>query len=95
MEPTQKTITGAGGLALAADHWPAPDGHPIVLMHGGGQTRHAWGATGRALAAKGYEVLALDLRGHGDSGWAEDGDYGFDAYRDDVRAVQALSLIHI
>lgn len=88
-EPVRETILGAGGLPLAVDHWPAPGRQPVILMHGGGQTRHAWGETGRALAARGYEVVSLDLRGHGESGWAEDGDYGFDAYRDDVRAVQA------
>ncbi|HEX7758073.1 MAG TPA: alpha/beta hydrolase, partial [Caulobacteraceae bacterium] len=54
---------------------------------GGGQTRHAWGATARMLAALGYHVLSLDLRGHGDSGWAPQGDYDFSAFRDDVRAV--------
>jgi len=88
-QPARLTIAGAHGLELAADHWPAPGRQPVILLHGGGQTRHAWGETGRVLAARGYDVMTLDLRGHGDSGWAQGGDYSFDAFRDDLFAVQA------
>jgi len=56
-------------------------------MHGGGQTRHAWKNTGVILARAGYQVIALDARGHGDSGWAEDGDYTFDIMVEDLRCV--------
>lgn len=87
--PVRITVEGARALPIAADHWPATDRPPVILLHGGGQTRHAWGETGRALALRGYEVIAMDLRGHGDSGWAPDRDYSFDAYRDDLQAVQA------
>jgi pimeloyl-ACP methyl ester carboxylesterase len=59
---------------IAADHWPG-SGPPIVLAHGGGQTRHSWGATAAALAERGHRVLSVDLRGHGDSAWAPDGEY--------------------
>lgn len=82
-------LTGFGQLPLAVDRYGPPDGAPVILLHGGGQTRHAWGATARSLAAAGYHVLSLDLRGHGDSGWSTTGDYGFDAFREDVAAVLA------
>lgn len=53
-----------------------PDaGPPVVLLHGGGQTRHAWGGTQSELAARGFRAIAVDLRGHGESDWAADGDY--------------------
>ena len=80
-------VTGAGGLRLAADRLGPPGAVPVVLMHGGGQTRHAWGATARRLAETGYDVLSLDLRGHGDSAWSATSDYGFEAFRDDVLQV--------
>jgi len=32
-------------------------------------------------------VISLDLRGHGDSAWAADGDYSIDAFIGDIRAV--------
>lgn len=78
-------LTGADGVPLAVDRYGPTDGAPVVMLHGGGQTRHAWGATARRLGGAGYHVLSLDLRGHGDSGWSTTGDYGFDAFRDDVR----------
>jgi non-heme chloroperoxidase len=40
-----------------------------------------------ALAAAGYLALAVDLRGHGDSDWAIDGDYSIDAFAEDLRVV--------
>jgi non-heme chloroperoxidase len=80
-------LAGRGGLALAADAWGEPEAPPVVLLHGGGQTRHAWGDTAAALAREGWYALALDLRGHGESAWDPDGDYQADAFVADVLAV--------
>jgi len=63
------------GVQLVGDAWGASDAAPVLLLHGGGQTRHAWGGTARALAEQGWYAVALDLRGHGDSGWSPDGNY--------------------
>ena len=82
-------FTGQGGLPLAIDRYGDEGAAPILLLHGGGQTRHAWGATARMLAARGYQAFSMDLRGHGDSGWASDGDYGLAAFAADVSAVMA------
>jgi non-heme chloroperoxidase len=75
------------GLTLAADAYGDERDPPVVLLHGGGQTRHAWGGAASALAAAGRYTLSVDLRGHGDSDWAKDGDYEMDAFASDVRAV--------
>jgi len=75
------------GLTLVADTWGDPDHRPVLLQHGGGQTRHAWGGTARALAELGWYAISLDLRGHGDSDWAVDENYGIDAYAADTIAV--------
>ena len=80
-------LSGAGGLALAADAWGDDAAPPLVLLHGGGQTRGAWGEAGARLAALGWRVLAVDLRGHGESAWSDDGVYSVDRYADDVRAL--------
>lgn len=77
----------ANGLQLTADVGGDSAGPSVVLMHGGGQTRHAWGTTARALAASGRYVVSLDLRGHGDSDWDAHGDYSLDLQVRDLRAV--------
>jgi len=80
---------GQGGVVLRGDAWGPPGAMPVVLLHGGGQTRHSWGGTGRALAARGYRAMALDLRGHGDSDWSPDGRYGGEVFVRDLRDVAA------
>jgi len=80
-------LPGASGLQIAADSWGDLDGPLVILMHGGGQTRHAWRTTGRSLGAAGYCAVAIDLRGHGDSDWAADGDYSRQAFVRDLESV--------
>jgi pimeloyl-ACP methyl ester carboxylesterase len=74
-------------LRLAATVWGHSTDPPVVLLPGGGQTRHAWNATARRLTAKGWRTVALDARGHGDSDWAIDADYTVEAQVDDLRRV--------
>jgi pimeloyl-ACP methyl ester carboxylesterase len=84
---TAKRFAAYGGVNLVGDVGGDPRGEPIILLHGGGQTRHSWGRAALELAARGYYVAAIDLRGHGDSDWAPDADYGIDAQVGDLRAV--------
>jgi pimeloyl-ACP methyl ester carboxylesterase len=87
--------TTADGIRLAGDSWGDPDGPLVLLLHGGGQTRHAWGGTGRALGAAGYHAVALDARGHGDSDWSPVGNYTQDVMVRDIEYVlAALSGSH-
>lgn len=78
---------GFGGIRIAGDSWGNPGGPLVLLLHGGGQTRHAWRGTGKLLAAAGYFVVAYDARGHGDSDWAADGNYGQEAMVQDLKCV--------
>jgi pimeloyl-ACP methyl ester carboxylesterase len=57
------------------------------LLHGGGQTRDAWGETLAALANAGLLAYTVDLRGHGESDWAPDGVYSIDRQADDLRSI--------
>ncbi len=81
-------ITATGGVRVAADTFGGP-GPLVFLLHGGGQTRHAWKGAGESLAAAGYRAVSLDARGHGDSDWAPDGDYSTEALMADLAAVIA------
>lgn len=85
---------GVDGVTLVADEWNRgaieAAGHPTILMlHGGGQNRHSWHKTGQILADRGYHVIALDTRGHGDSDRAPDADYAIETLTADAVAVIA------
>ena len=84
----QRVSLPGAGVHLAADRWAAAGQAKglVLLLHGGGQTRHSWHRTGEALAAAGWTTIAADLRGHGESDWAPDGDYSPDAMAADLRA---------
>jgi len=88
---TPVEFKGRDGLRLAADVAGDPGSPPVVFFHGGGQTRHAWGTTLDVLAGEGWRAYSVDLRGHGESDWAPDGDYTLDAFAADVLGV-ATSL---
>ena len=77
-------FTGKDKLNIIADIWGQSDNPLVVLLHGGGQTRHAWGNSGKILSSAGFHVVAMDLRGHGDSDWHPDGDYSIDSHKQDL-----------
>ena len=70
------TFRGAEGNALRADLWDGA-GHPVIFLHGGGQTRRAWDKTARQVALNGMRAITVDLRGHGESEWVPSGNYTF------------------
>lgn len=57
---------------ISALHWGA-EAPRIVFLHGGAQNAHTWDTV---ILGLGQPALALDLPGHGRSGWREDGNYG-------------------
>ena len=67
--------TSGNGLTLACSVYGQEVAPVVIFAHGGGQTRHAWKDAAKSLGEQGYHSVALDLRGHGDSDWALDGDY--------------------
>jgi len=86
LQPATAMFTGAAGNRLVADVY-GETGQPVLLLHGGGQTRHAWRHTAEHLARSGAVAYALDQRGHGDSDWIADGAYEFADFATDVVAV--------
>jgi pimeloyl-ACP methyl ester carboxylesterase len=88
-----RSFLGAQGNRLVASEIGAATGRPVLLLHGGGQTRHAWARTARRLAEAGWHAVALDQRGHGDSAWIPDGGYAFPDFADDAVAV-ARQIAH-
>ena len=79
-------FSGAENNRLAADRFGS-GGRPVLFLHGGGQTRRAWDATARRVAAAGMTAIAVDLRGHGESEWVASGNYTFADFAADAAAV--------
>ncbi len=76
---------------IIASEWGDKMNPLVIMLHGGGQTRHSWKGVAAKIANLGFYVIAHDLRGHGESFWDSNGDYTFDAHRDDlVKIIQQL-----
>lgn len=88
---TDREVT-VGELTLHYQEWGDPAGEPIVMLHGFGVSGHMFDEFAERLQG-GYRLLALDQRGHGDSSWAQDGDYSREAFVADIEGFrEALGL---
>jgi pimeloyl-ACP methyl ester carboxylesterase len=87
VQPRSLRAKGAHGLALHLLEW-SREGVPLLLLHGFGNEAHLWDDYAPSVAPY-YRVLALDLRGHGDSGWDPGGRYGTGAMVSDLEALTA------
>ncbi len=89
--PATVEFSGDASLTLVGDEWnrgrSQSDQPTILMLHGGGQNRFSWKNTGQILADRGFHVIALDARGHGDSDRAPNAEYTVDAFARDVAAV--------
>jgi pimeloyl-ACP methyl ester carboxylesterase len=81
--PAQRAFKTAEGLGLSYLDWGG-DGPPALFLHGGALTGHTWDLVCLGLRDD-FHCVALDLRGHGDSGWTDD--YRIGASVTDVAAL--------
>jgi pimeloyl-ACP methyl ester carboxylesterase len=84
VQPTDRTLT-VNGLALHYHDWGSPERPPLVLLHGLSGNAWAFAPFARRLRDR-LHILALDVRGHGDSDWSPDGAYQFADQAADVAA---------
>ncbi len=77
-------FTTSDGVEIAAKTYGDSGHQTLLLLHGAGQTKHAWHSTATALAASGYRAITVDTRGHGDSDWSDTGDYSIDTLKHDL-----------
>ncbi|HEV8029264.1 MAG TPA: alpha/beta hydrolase [Stellaceae bacterium] len=92
--PAPRRLRTPEGLSLNLIDWGG-DGAPILFLHGGSLTAHSWDLVCLALGDR-FRCVALDLRGHGESDWAEV--YTIDACIADVAAIVAAlgcSRVHV
>jgi pimeloyl-ACP methyl ester carboxylesterase len=75
-EPQAVSFNAADGMRIAADYYPRPaaeqtDAPMVILLHMYRSDRKAWGPLIDPLHQAGFAILALDLRGHGESATTE------------------------
>ena len=87
------TIPGGGGTPIHVFETGNASGFPILFIHGFSQCSLAWRRQLRSDLAEDFRLLAMDLRGHGQSGKPPDGYDDSEAWADDIHAViEALRL---
>jgi pimeloyl-ACP methyl ester carboxylesterase len=95
LPPDAEIITAETAVGTSVgSFWPGGSGRPIVLIHGLTAERESWGPLVPELVRK-HPVLAVDLRGHGDSSWATwtPGSYRAESMAADVGALcEAVDL---
>ncbi|WP_116996933.1 alpha/beta fold hydrolase [Desertimonas flava] len=65
LPPVERVSFRGARVSLSALRWGRGDPR-VVLLHGGGQNAHTWDGV---LFRLGADALAVDLPGHGRSGW--------------------------
>ncbi len=80
------------GIRLHYIDWGSGDKPPFVMLHGISRVAHQFDHLAPAFAAK-YHVIAIDMRGHGDSGWSPEGAYMVQDYAKDLESfVEQMNL---
>lgn len=85
--PQERFVT-VNGLRLHFLDWGSEGRQPLILLHGIGRVARTFDH----LAAhfnKNYHVIAVDMRGHGDSGWSAEGAYLVEDYVKDIEGLAA------
>ena len=82
----RRRLVDVGPVVRSVVEWPcaAPAAPPVVLLPGTGLTAGSWDVVAASLSAT-RAVVAVDLRGHGESGWP--GEYSIDLMASDVGAL--------
>jgi len=88
----ERTMLLPSGIVMHYLEWGDEAAPPIVLLHDVSDCCHAWDEIARPLADK-YRVLALDMRGHGETTWHPKHNYSIESLVEDVHElVVRLSL---
>jgi esterase len=81
---TDRFIT-VNGLRLHYLDWGSPDKPPFIMLHGISRVAHQFDHLAPVFM-RDYHVIAIDMRGHGDSAWSPEGAYLVEDYVKDLEA---------
>jgi esterase len=76
------------GMRLHYLEWGTSGRQPLLLLHGIARVAHAFDHLAPHFS-RNYHVIAVDMRGHGDSAWDPKGDYMVEDYTRDIEALVA------
>jgi pimeloyl-ACP methyl ester carboxylesterase len=86
--PYQDRFVTVNGLRLHYLDWGSPGKQPFIMLHGIGRIAHTFDHIAPQFD-KDYHVIAIDMRGHGDSAWSPEGAYLVEDYARDLEAFVA------
>jgi len=86
-QPADRNIT-VNGLRIHYLESGSPDKPPFIMLHGIARVAHNFDHLAPHYAAN-YRVLAVDMRGHGESEWNSEGAYLVEDYVKDIEALIA------
>ena len=84
--PHQTGRARSGELSIHYRKLGTPGDTPILIVHGLSYFSYDWLGVAHSLGA-GREVVAMDMRGFGDSDWSPSHDYGVPAMAEDIVSV--------
>jgi len=94
MQPRSIRLPGTHGVDLHALEW-SQDGTLLLFLHGFSNDAHVWDWVAPVLAPH-YRVVALDQRGHGESGRDPEGRYDHETMaRDANAALESLGVSRV
>jgi esterase len=76
------------GLRIHYLDWGTVGNQPLIMLHGIGRVAQTFDHVAPHFIDD-YHVLAVDMRGHGDSGWDPNGNYLVEDYVADIEALVA------
>src|SRR5438552_19080908 len=85
LQPTAKFLT-VNGLRLRTLEWGRPGALPVVCVHGYTSSAEAFNALARRLQDRAH-IIAMDVRGHGESAWSPDDAYQYADQMSDLAAL--------
>ncbi len=92
--PADRFVT-VNGLRIHYLEWGSTDKPPLIMLHGIGRIAHTFDHIAPHFASR-YHVMAVDMRGHGDSDWDPKGAYLVEDYVKDIEGLaQQLRLRNI
>jgi pimeloyl-ACP methyl ester carboxylesterase len=82
-QPPKSMTVEVNGLELRLLDWGNPRQPDLLFIHGFAQQAHSWDFAAMALQDL-FHVVAMDLRGHGESCWSASRAYSFDDFLSDI-----------